>query len=136
MARRWALRALTTLVVVGLGALGGCRTAEEKLLDEEVALYAEAVDLLESHADKPNDGIAALTKLEEASRESRKDRGQAFGEALKGLDAEAKRAFTEEAKKRLEPLRTRLDTVAKRYPLELRGRIRDLVSQLRKKPPG
>ncbi len=117
---------LAALVLAG----PGCRTAEEKHLEASLALYSQALEVLEKNADNPNEGLAALTKLEEDSREQRAAMRAEFAAALEKLDETQRKAFSDEAKTRSDPLRAKLDAATKRYPEDRRPRIRQLLNQL------
>jgi hypothetical protein len=108
----------------------GCRTAEEKHLEASLELASQALEVIESNAANPNEGLAALAKLEEDSRGQRSATRAEFVAALEKLDEPQRKAFNDEAKTRSDPLRAKLDAATKRYPEDRRPRIRQLLNQL------
>jgi hypothetical protein len=108
----------------------GCRTSEEKLLDESLVLYATALEALTANAAAPDAGVKALQDLEVTSRDERARIRKAMETALSELSDDAKKAFQAEAKKRVEPLSAQIAEAIKRYPEDRRAYVRQLVGLL------
>ena len=106
----------------------GCRTAEEKSFESILAVYSEAYSVLESNVERPNDGIAALQKYEEDSRDKRTSLRKDLSAALAKLDEDQRTAFQAEAKKRYDPLRAQFATIEKRYPEERRAYLHAIIT--------
>ena len=108
----------------------GCKSTEQKVLDETLALHEQAYQLLKDNVDNPAKATELMIKLEEDSREQRKKLRTDGTDALKKLSEEAKKTWYEDSNRRFEEYATKFGTVLKRYEGQARDRLQALVSQI------
>ncbi len=100
------------------------------MLEETLALHEEAFQILKDGVDVPQKTIERLRKLEEDSREHRKALRQRGTDALSKLSDDAKKSFFEDANRRSEEYRTKLETVLKRYDEPARTHLRGILQEV------
>jgi hypothetical protein len=115
------------LLLAALLSAAGCKTTEQKLLEESLALNEEVFQLLNDNIAEPGTAIRKLTELEETSRDARRQLREDFKAAFEKLDDKAKKTFEEEGRARYEEYATKFQTVVKRYPPEKQQRLRQLI---------
>ncbi len=118
------------VLVVGLLVISGCKTTEQKLLEQSLALNEEVYQVLADNVEDPAAAIKALTSLEENSRKSRGTLKKEFMAAVKELDEDERKAFQDEAQRRYKEFAAKFETIVKRYPREKHGQIRKLISRI------
>ena len=124
------MRSLLILSVALIAVTVGCKSKEQKLLEESMALHQQAYEILDDNAGDADKAIAGLNKLEEDSRGVRDDlRKKLFG-VIKELDEDERKAFDAEAKKRYEEMLAKFASIIKRYPEASRERLKHLIKAI------
>ncbi len=108
----------------------GCKTTEQKLLEETLSLNEQAYQILSDHTDDPAAAIKALTQLEEDSRASRSKLRKEFKAAVTALDEDERKAFQDEATRRYKEFAAKFATIVKRYPKGSQSQIQQLISAI------
>jgi hypothetical protein len=108
----------------------GCKSDEERLLDDTLALHEQVYVILKDNVDQPAVAIEALTELEASSRAQRAQRYSELKTVLEGLDEEETKAFQAMATKRYEENIARFSAIVRRYPEERRQRIVEISATI------
>lgn len=115
----------------------GCKSDEQKHLEEAMELHDQAYRILEDNVDSPDTAVTELTKLEESSRKARVKNMAELKEAMDKLEDSEKKAFIEDAQKKAGAMRNKMAEVVKRYPTDKQHTIKGLIMAITsERPPG
>ena len=117
---------LSLLVLAGTG----CKSAEQKVLEETLALHEQAYMVLKNNQEAPDKAVAALRKLEEDSREHRGLLRKRGTEALANLNEKERAAFYEEGKKRAEEFEAKFGVMLRKFDAGPRSNIELLLHEI------
>jgi hypothetical protein len=121
---------LLLILLSALVLLAGCKSDEQKYMEESFALHEEVFALLERNTSDPAAAIAQLTELESNSREHRAEVKKKLQAALNELTDQERKAFTDKARKRYDELRTKFGEIIKAYPDDQQNNIQRLISTI------
>ena len=123
---------VTALLVIGLLVplvlSAGCKTEEEKLRDETVAIHEQLLEILKDNVDKPDQIVQVLHKFEAESREKRQELKKAGLKRMEEMSDKKRASFIAENRKRHDKLSERFANAVKEYPAGVQAKIKQLVA--------